>query len=307
MEPVFIVGSPRSGTTWLQLLLAQFDAVATAQETHLFSRYLGPVLSRWDESLEEATGLHTVLGEDTFVACCRQFAVATLEAILQSKPGATIAVEKTPGHVFHIASISTLLPEARFLHILRDPRAVASSLLRVSEEWGTGWAPTHARDAARLWERHVEAGRRAGAELGSAYREVRYEELCSDPVESLRGLATWSGVETDVKQCVRAVRSCSFDRINTEGARRAGTDEIRVRPGGDADSRTSRVGAWRDEMAEIDVAAVEREVSDVMDELGYERMTESAPLRLALRDVLGSTLDTVGSLPGIVRSWVEGR
>ncbi len=50
---VFVVGAPRSGTTWLQLLLAQSSNVATAQETHLFSGYLKSMLSSWDR--DEAT------------------------------------------------------------------------------------------------------------------------------------------------------------------------------------------------------------------------------------------------------------
>lgn len=307
MEPVFIVGSPRSGTTWLQILLAQFGEVATGQETRLFSHYLGPLLSRWEESRSDETGLHTVVDEEAFVASSRQFAVRVLEAILRSKPGATIAVEKTPGHVFHVRQIERLLPRARFVHIVRDPRAVTSSLMRVAEDWGAGWAPSRARDAARTWRRHVAAGRRAGEEIGDAYREVRYESLCRDPVPSLEDLCAWMGVEVGQGDCARAVEACSFDRINTEGVERAGASDIRVRPGRSAHSRMSRVRAWRDELSHGEIAAVEREVADLMDDLGYEPVSERNRLRRVLRNLAESTADALAALTRSVGSRIDGR
>src|SRR5947208_10995760 len=48
MNPfVFIVGAQRSGTTWLQRLLASHPAIAGGQESHLFSGYLAPLWQRW--------------------------------------------------------------------------------------------------------------------------------------------------------------------------------------------------------------------------------------------------------------------
>ena len=44
---VLIVGAQRSGTTWVQRLLASHPAIVSGQESHLFSSYLGPMWQRW--------------------------------------------------------------------------------------------------------------------------------------------------------------------------------------------------------------------------------------------------------------------
>lgn len=44
---VFLVGSPRSGTTWVQRLLASHPQIQTGQESHLFAAYIGPQLRAW--------------------------------------------------------------------------------------------------------------------------------------------------------------------------------------------------------------------------------------------------------------------
>src|SRR3954465_4017433 len=45
---VALIGAPRSGTTWLQTLVASHDAVVSPQETNLFSRYVAPLEGRWE-------------------------------------------------------------------------------------------------------------------------------------------------------------------------------------------------------------------------------------------------------------------
>lgn len=44
----FLVGAPRSGTTWIQLLLSRSPLVAAAQETDLFNIYLRPIVDEWN-------------------------------------------------------------------------------------------------------------------------------------------------------------------------------------------------------------------------------------------------------------------
>ncbi len=49
---MFIVGSPRSGTSYLQNLLASHPDIHTGEETHLFERYIGPSVRAWERHLE---------------------------------------------------------------------------------------------------------------------------------------------------------------------------------------------------------------------------------------------------------------
>ncbi len=65
---VFLVGAPRSGTTWLQLLLSRSPAIVTAPETHIFSLFLRSMVDQWNRIQEtgERIGLNQVLSEEEF-------------------------------------------------------------------------------------------------------------------------------------------------------------------------------------------------------------------------------------------------
>src|SRR5205823_957842 len=79
--------------------------------------------------------------------------------ILALKPRATVVLEKTPAHTLHVPLIRRVVPQARFIHVIRDPRTVVSSLLDAAgRSWGSNWAPRDPYGAALLWQQHVEAG-----------------------------------------------------------------------------------------------------------------------------------------------------
>ena len=75
-----------------------------------------------------------------------------------------------PGYVMQLERVTSLLPETRVVHLIRDGRDVAAAF-RDAE-----FARASLVDGAVWWRRRVQAGRRAGMSLGpERYREVRYE------------------------------------------------------------------------------------------------------------------------------------
>ena len=139
---VFIVGAPRSGTTWLQLLLSQSDRVGTCNETYLFSWYLDSLFRTWDDmkNNSRSIGIHHLISEDAYFAMIRDFAGTILRKIYSAKPSATVCLEKTPGHALSWRNILRIFPDSRFIHIIRDPRAVVASLSSAGKGWGRAWA-----------------------------------------------------------------------------------------------------------------------------------------------------------------------
>ena len=84
--------------------------------------------------------------------------------------------DKTPDYVDHISLLAELFSEARFVHLIRDGRDVALSLVDVP------FGPDTLPSAATYWADKVRAGGRAGGGVGTQkYLEVRYEELVCDP------------------------------------------------------------------------------------------------------------------------------
>src|SRR5947209_18983848 len=164
---VCIVGCPRSGTTWLQRLLAGHPRVCTGQESDVFDIYLGPQLRAWRRELDPSSsgrggvGLACYLDDPTFLSILRRYADNLLDPMLGQLGPDDLFVEKTPSHALYIPEIVELLPRTRFIHVLRDARDTVASLVAAARSWGRGWAPRRVRGAAQMWVQHVRAVREA--------------------------------------------------------------------------------------------------------------------------------------------------
>lgn len=236
VELAVIVGSPRSGTTWVQRLLAGHPDVASPPETHAFHWYLGPVLDRWREfssHMEVAAeayersgempdrliGLQTVLETEDLLAWCRALVGLVQQRAFEEKRGARVLLEKTPSNARRVHDIDLLFPRARFLHVVRDGRDVVASLLRASRSWGARWAPSDPSSAARLWRSHVRDAERAAA-FGDRYLAVRYEDVRADPEAELGRILAFLGLAVDEHQLRQLVGASDGEVLAGEARRR---------------------------------------------------------------------------------------
>ncbi len=196
---IFLVGCPRSGTTWLQQLLGAHPAIATAQESHLFNHILAPIYARWDRlvrvDMGRRIGLPAYLTEGELDAVVRCLVHQVLSRAADYAPG-RLFLEKTPGHILHIALIDRVFPAARFIHLLRRPADVVESLLAARKSWGRNWAPRNSAHAAYTWRQAIRAGQRQLAALDpERWRQLRYESLREDPGAELERLLGFLGLE----------------------------------------------------------------------------------------------------------------
>lgn len=295
-RPFFVVGCPRSGTTWVQLLLSRHPQVATAPETQIFAYYLEHFRRQWRVEHEGSgrkhqgrAGLSRLLGEEEFDELCRVTAGYVLDRIAQGNPDAKIVLEKSPRHALHAAWIHGLFPEARFLHVLRDPRDTSVSIRAAARSWGGTWAPRGVVGAARLWVENVASAR--GAQLDSeSYRELRYEDLQAATVDELGALFEWLELTTSRDQCRVIVEACGLEKLREADGTALPLPGERS-PGGFF--RRGSVGGWRDELARNEVEVVERICGSLMAQTGYQRETAAggrmAVARIALHDALERT------------------
>jgi len=274
-SPIFVVGSPRSGTTLLYHMLVSTGLFLDYRaETHFFDlflpRYGDPSGRRRRERLADAwlastyhvrTGIDRspirkrLLEEGTSPG--RFLSLIMSEAALrQSRPR---WADCTPAHVLYMDAIKREIPSALFLHVVRDGRDVALSLAP------RGWVrplPWDRKDpvlvAAWAWQRLVEVGRRLGSDLGPAYREVAFEDLVRSPGPTLDGLSDFVGVPLGLEQIGRSPVG-SVLRPNTTFA--------------DAPDQFDPVERWRTRMEQRDLQRIEATVGSTLLACGYRLQT----------------------------------
>jgi hypothetical protein len=246
VAPIFLVGSPRSGTSLAVDLLATHPEVANWSEA---GRLWDPVDYRNPEvdhywPAERATPAQIA----RLHRWCEWY---------RCKEGKARFVNKHPRNSVRIGYLRRVFPDARFIHVIRDGRAVAASIRtqvrsrprRAAQPLGgfcrpPGWRTLMREDPvlenALVWRAIVRHLRQESARLGSDYREVRYETLCAEPRRVYAELFEFAGLP----------------------AGEAALAGIPAEP-------LARSDAWRETLGAEEVATVEKAAGDLLDELGY--------------------------------------
>jgi hypothetical protein len=188
---IFLVGARRSGTNWLQRVVGAHPAVAVVpSETYLFSRGVAPLEARFHHGVRGSPGTGFIyMDRHELVDSLREFCDRALIPFLRGSPGASRLAERTPEHVTCLDLIGRIYPDAHVVHIVRDGRDVARSLL--NQDWPS--APRTIEKAAEEWRFCIEAAESAAPSL-ERYRVVRYEELLADPLTHVTDLYGWLGL-----------------------------------------------------------------------------------------------------------------
>jgi hypothetical protein len=265
---VFLVGTQRSGTNWVQRLLATHpDVVALPSETQLFAIGIDVLAQRVQHGVLGSPSTASVfMDRDAFHAAARAFCDTAFAGVADRlAPSARRIVERSPNHVENLELIGAIYPDAWIVHLVRDGRDVARSL--VSQPWG----PRSVSDAAALWAGSIRSARTAAATL-ARYREIRYEDLLENPADGLGELFRFLGLEAGATT-IAAVLAEAGVPYNTDQRR----PEI-----GD--------GKWRSEWSSRELAEFERVAGDLRQELGYASASATgsraaARLRAARRRV----------------------
>lgn len=297
LAPIFVVGAPRSGTTLLERLLDAHFEIAIADEIILvlaLRRHVPELDTRERRAAFFALlpQLHHVrfwrgveaileqirqdLEEVSTAASDRLFSVQLLKRDAKSR-GRRRFGEKTPWNVRHLSTIRDWFPDARILHIVRDPRAQVASRRRL---------PRTSRDVltdALKWRIDVDLGRMSLARWPRPQNlaEVRYEDLLEHPERELARICQGVGVRLEPEML-------QFHERNELMLRDQPWKENVLRPLGAVERDHSRRGLDPGQIAIIECVA-----GGTMRELGY--VPECKATRRALL--------ALQALPGELRAW----
>jgi hypothetical protein len=272
--PIFVVGCPRSGTTLLRLMLDAHPSLAIPPESHFIplvarvrSRYQQPSgfdaehmaadvmrglrFQDWGLPAEDVRRAIRERRPTTLAAAIECFFVAYADA-----HGAARWGDKTPGYSIELPLISELFPEAVFVHLIRDGRNVALSLMEVPRP------PRSFAEAAQVWRYRVSKGRADGAALGERrYLELRYEALVDDPESALKQICSVASLEYTpaMLDYHREDPAASVPERNWGHHRNL------------ASPPTPGLRDWRERMSDAEQELFEAVAGDELSELGYER------------------------------------
>lgn len=198
---MFVVGSGRCGSTLLQVLLGSHPNILAFPETFFFDRLAGGVLgsllragvpmaptrvalARVREEIGDcASGPlepGRFMGPSAAIDCFREMLDRhTLEA------GKGIWVEKTPSHLDYIELIQRHLPDAHFVHVLRDGLEVVASIRRRARNYPTIFRNQESyRHSTRRWNRAIRTSARYADQANHTI--ISYEQLVADTEGELR-------------------------------------------------------------------------------------------------------------------------
>lgn len=276
----FVVGVGRSGTTllrfmldshpdmavlpelnWLEVVIDDLDAPSPDIET--IKRKILKTQS-WPDLDMDADALDKILLSPSRPLgghLLRELHGGYMQRFEKTRSGS-----KTPKDVLRMPWLQRQLPEARFVHLIRDGRDVVLSRMSV---WMS--ERSNIRKMTQYWKTHLEQGRKDAKELNH-YMEIRYEDLVSDPESVLAQVCDFCELSLHPDQLkfyersterLDELKDIKHHRLISAQERRDMFALTRHPP------TKARIGKWRSEMSKDDLEDFMSVAGDLLIELGY--------------------------------------
>lgn len=289
-SPIFIVGANRSGTTLLRLILNAHSHIAIPEEVvYLNSKVAGVTIERW-KNPGFSEGAYAAFIRDFVYNKCEPLhgieREAVIDAILSDTPynlkkpyqhvleswaahhGKGRWGEKTPGNLFYSDILLEMFPDARFIHVVRDPRAGVSSMMN------TSFFPSDIVFNALSRHKFMTKGR---AILERSVPEsqriiLRYEDLVLKPEETVRHLCDFidepfeESMMEFYQDSRRYMKQAAKDSFNKAATRPISSDKL---------------DKWKKKLTRSEIAQIQAVCKKEMAEFGY--LVEKSPLNVSVR------------------------
>ena len=275
--PVFVIGCGRSGTTLLYHMILSAGNFAVYRTESNVINLLEPrfgdlskvrnkrrLLEAWYESrLYTASGLdREQIGKKVMdeVRNGGDFLRVVMEEMCRQQRVERWA-ECTPEHILHLDRIKETIPDALIVHIIRDGRDVSLSMEKGHWIRPFPWQKeSNLAISGMYWEWMVNKGREGARRLGDQYTEVRFEELVSQPRETLAKLGEFINHDLD------------YDRIREVGIGSVSEPNSSFKPAS-SDEKFNPVGRWKQKLSAAQLRTFEGLVGSTLKELGYPLAT----------------------------------
>lgn len=290
IKTVFIGGCPRSGTTMLGSILGSAPHCIVTPESQ-FKQTLPVALGvDWNDGIGRQRFLSSlkknfrfklwninvrdtdwpdVLKPDDYRRALLSLVDGYADA--EEKKGWNTWIDHTPLNIQNPLILMMIFPEAKFIHIVRDPRAVAASILPL------GWGPHSALHAARFWAERISYGQALERAYPDQCIRVYYEDVLTLSEKTIRRICDYCGIEFED----RMLEGSDF---KIPAYTKKQHKLIGSRPD------VSRLNAWREVLDVWQIAQIEEVVGDLMELVGYKKyFSGRLPQRSFCRRVVQKT------------------
>jgi hypothetical protein len=290
-SPVFVVGCHRSGTNLLYDTLLSAGGFAVYRGYLPIYKVIVPRCGPLSNSANRAKAIDLFLRSkgfrrsgldagalssklDTHCRTSGDFIRIVMEEIARQQGVPRWAVYD-PDYVLHVERIKRDLPNALFLHIVRDGRDIALSLAKMAGFRPFPWSSS-ARgllETAVYWEWMVRKGQQYGRMFPDSYLEIHYEELVNDPRKTLSTISQFLDQELDYDH----IRRAGLGRLTESNSSFLDEPEL---------GRVDPVNRWKERLSHEQVIAIESLVGGCLGDLGYSLTTVPAERKLGMREKL---------------------
>jgi tetratricopeptide (TPR) repeat protein len=229
-RPVFVIGMPRSGTTLVEQILASHPEVHGAGE-----------LTYWDTSA--AREWPALVDMDAAPTAVGRLGTGYLALLDRLAPAAARVIDKLPMNFLLAGLIHAALPDARFIHIERDPADTCLSIY-FQHFYVTHSYANDLGDLAHCYREYERLMAHWRSLLpAEAIHELRYEDLVASPEASSRRLVEFIGLDWD--------RRCLDYHENARPVLTASRWQVRQPLSSSAIGRASRYARWIGPLADL--------------------------------------------------------
>jgi len=298
-NPVFICGHRRSGTTLLINLLDSVDnAIVYPDDSGFFYMYyplceamngneedkvarlidkvatenLGSLIEKQKCTIEKKNRLHDK--QKIFISKLEKFDkkefstkdilkyfIKSFGEAFQSETKPKFWVEKTTSSEIYATELKKWFPNAKFIHVVRDPRDIWASLM-------SGWKGRYSKyneTKNHLMHSMIERGV-LGFEMAinnqaiigrSNYYVVRYEDLTGNPNETMKNISKFMEIDFHENLLIPSTFGINWKGNNFSGDKFNGIS-------------TNNVEKWKSRITDTDAMLIEYYFSKVMKNFGYK-------------------------------------
>ncbi|SFB01086.1 Sulfotransferase family protein [Lentibacillus halodurans] len=259
-QQVFIGGCDRSGTTFSGSLLGGHSSCLCTPESQFKTDVLRRGLEDGDKQLEyiikhwrfkiwgvklknsQALNYDEVIND-----------IVSEYASLVDKKNFNIWVDHTPNNIQNLCLLNQKFPNSKFIHIIRDGRAVAASVIPLD------WGPNTIEEAAHFWNEKVSFGLAAEKFFGSdKLLTVHYENIVANPEKVLKKICNFLNIDFQ------------YNMLSGNGFKLPSYTNTQHRLIGSKPS-TKRINSWEQNLSKDEIAMFENISKDLLSYLGYRQ------------------------------------